>query len=926
VPAQHQNTLFFDIETGGFSGRHNPILSISWAHNQEAVETRYAKLAPGAAISRWSENKIWEPIRSRMSPLINEQHALMDFLSQLEGAPENTRLVGWNIGYVAAAQSKTRAAGFDVQMIIERARQMGMEERARKAFARHQLVDIGAEWAWRIARGLTTGPVGERLVQQGVLHETLLEQARGFVKKGAEYASRYGLQSDVQIAEALSRHNRWFTGWKQELVYEVIMGRPLESAHASDADVRALRQIMAAGGEVNEEFLRKWAPMALRNKLVGQLKFVPETAAEMVPERYTGIMAEAERWGLRGEVETELRKTARLSGIEFSEVMAGRGIALRERVVRGAGIADELSRAGAGQLAGLMDDITPFLKSHWGKIAIGAGLTAGYLLQPGQWFSGKDDEYNVIEGLPHGGIAERMRRGMTDFGSGWVRAALKRGVSVRDIARASFKSGGGGGATQAAFIAGVEEQFKRGTGRGLRYMRQVTRGEVVPTISEYGGRVTSFRLGEQIAAGGMGEVRAATVMRTGEQAVYKTAREGMGTGTFGGDILVGGGAGGATSSVMQIQQARKIAEDFGMQKQLAKVESEFVEKGALEQIGKQYGGLAKETEEFGRAAGTMIETAATTGGKTFKDPIQYEAFIQKQAHMAMPKHVPDVLGTSRVGFFQEHAGRKLTEQEMPQAVAWARRQFKQLMKGEKGVQHLDPHMGQITMHPQKGYQMIDWGLAAPAKVGGHPPAAVADATQMLDYNMKMALGGEAFTRSHMRIMDAGDAATEFMRLHKDEIARKTVQRQSANAAEAARQAAMSASSGPLPPGMPVSPMVPGAVSARQADKAERIGSIPGIKTGADRPAARGTGTVRQRLRKNTPFGSPTDLNRTTSGDVSKRPKVASRQNRGIMEPNQQKKKRKATLQVKHKESAIRASQNSLRPGKRHRHSAGRIVI
>ena len=34
-------------------------------------------------------------------------------------------------------------------------------------------------------------------------------------------------------------------------------------------------------------------------------------------------------------------------------------------------------------------------------------------------FSGFDDSYNIIEGLPHGGMGQDMRRQLTEFGSGW---------------------------------------------------------------------------------------------------------------------------------------------------------------------------------------------------------------------------------------------------------------------------------------------------------------------------------------------------------------------------------------------------------------------------------------------------------------------------------------------------------------------------
>jgi endonuclease YncB( thermonuclease family)/DNA polymerase III epsilon subunit-like protein len=56
-----------------------------------------------------------------------------------------------------------------------------------------------------------------------------------------------------------------------------------------------------------------------------------------------------------------------------------------------------------------------FALKNKGKLAIGVGLLAvGGLL-----FSGKDDEYNTIEALQHGNMAEGIRRTYTDFGSGY---------------------------------------------------------------------------------------------------------------------------------------------------------------------------------------------------------------------------------------------------------------------------------------------------------------------------------------------------------------------------------------------------------------------------------------------------------------------------------------------------------------------------
>lgn len=69
------------------------------------------------------------------------------------------------------------------------------------------------------------------------------------------------------------------------------------------------------------------------------------------------------------------------------------------------------------------------IKNRWmslsprAKLGVGVGLgLSGFM------FSGKDDEYNVIEGLRHGGLAQGIRRSHTDFGSGWQGSNL--GFSV----------------------------------------------------------------------------------------------------------------------------------------------------------------------------------------------------------------------------------------------------------------------------------------------------------------------------------------------------------------------------------------------------------------------------------------------------------------------------------------------------------------
>ena len=351
----------------------------------------------------------------------------MKFLDVLETAPENTRLMGWNIGYVAAPQGRTRAGGFDVQMLMSRAQQYGLEHRYRKAIRKMEIQDLGAQWALKIAKSVAGTTRGWHLVQEGVLHPDLHAEAVGYLKQAGKLASEQGLRGEVEIAEALSRENIRFSGWKQEMVYELLHGKELAGAHESAEDVRALREILGSEKELDETFVRRWSRMALENKLVSRAKYAE--AAEATPARFQAIMQEAEEWGVREGVETKLRTAAMEADVPWRTVEQGLGIPTKSRVVGSTVVSEAVP--GSARISKAFDFAAPFLKRHPGKIAIAASAAALMALKPGTLFSGKDDEYNVIEGLRHGGEAERMRRLLTEFGSGWLGKILR---SAEDIA------------------------------------------------------------------------------------------------------------------------------------------------------------------------------------------------------------------------------------------------------------------------------------------------------------------------------------------------------------------------------------------------------------------------------------------------------------------------------------------------------------
>jgi hypothetical protein len=80
----------------------------------------------------------------------------------------------------------------------------------------------------------------------------------------------------------------------------------------------------------------------------------------------------------------------------------------------------------------------------WKSLAAGVGGSIAAHAIMGLSFSGKDDYWNSIEGLFHGGMAETQRKTLTEFGSGWD--------SARAMARSIYK----GMDEQAAF-----DKFRR---------------------------------------------------------------------------------------------------------------------------------------------------------------------------------------------------------------------------------------------------------------------------------------------------------------------------------------------------------------------------------------------------------------------------------------------------------------------------------
>ena len=170
------------------------------------------------------------------------------------------------------------------------------------------------------------------------------------------------------------------------------------------------------------------------------------------------------------------RFSAKDDAFNTIEGLSHKGIAQKKR--------HELTEFGSGWMPNPMavletlDDIayTARRAGYWTWGGLGQGISNTY-----SQFSGKDDEYNTIEGLKHGGWAQQKRRQMTDFGSGWTGILGKFRGSIGSITGnlSKFMAKGGSGLlhpVEAAKMASGKsvEAFAESLGGKSTIIRQDT--------------------------------------------------------------------------------------------------------------------------------------------------------------------------------------------------------------------------------------------------------------------------------------------------------------------------------------------------------------------------------------------------------------------------------------------------------------------
>lgn len=245
--------------------------------------------------------------------------------------------------------------GFDIGFIQRRARTYGLEKRFTTAMKGREVLDPVYQVKDIVASAIS------RHADIGTF-STALE---GKSWKEAELAwsalpfekrpTEYNLIAQVKGYLKADRESAMFKGWKLEDLYKLL---PEEG------------------------------------KLTGQAH---EAATDI---KMTQRVTQAAR---TGELEQELQKPAR--AFQWMETVKARGY-------HQFGPGRLLSQA---DVEGLGLALPRWWQTKPAKVA-GLGLAA---VLAASLFTGRDDEYNTIEGLPHGGFAQSGRLQLTEFGSGW---------------------------------------------------------------------------------------------------------------------------------------------------------------------------------------------------------------------------------------------------------------------------------------------------------------------------------------------------------------------------------------------------------------------------------------------------------------------------------------------------------------------------
>lgn len=458
--------LFFDIETGGLwstigesivaqkrewgiekpEPRVSSILSISYKVGDKS-STFYSKPVVNSWVSQFSQENILPQLQGKITN--TEEDTIRQFIQVLRQNPD-AYITGYNI------------LGFDLRFLQNRAAQYELRDQLVQALRGRIIIDTGF-----LVRDQIMSAIVEH-IWKGTFKEELggktfdQLELEYFGPKGRQYNRRtpivpYQEQNKafkvLSQAEAFVRggYKGRVQGWKLAPIfaqYAEWANLPAEqkslasAAHESLADVKMTEILYEAvnSGKFQqfverEEFAKSWLQEMLESRAVSAAKDV--TAGEYY--RPTPNLKER----------ITPRKVADTAQDFLSQ--AARRIERNPALL----LPDQPLPKGAGKWAVVL------------AVSAAALLTgAGYLA-----FSGSDDEYNVIEGLRHDGIASDYRRSMTEFGSGW----LGYGAPIAAGITAAMLSGD--------MSLGVSMYAGASSGASLGYLVGGTKGSIAGVIA-----------------------------------------------------------------------------------------------------------------------------------------------------------------------------------------------------------------------------------------------------------------------------------------------------------------------------------------------------------------------------------------------------------------------------------------------------------
>lgn len=257
-------------------------MSVSYAIGDSEPVTEFAHPQPGSWLSRFSKENILPQVQSA-SQTATEKQVIEGFIRGLESAPKGAHIVGYNI------------KNFDIPFLRGRAREYGLEEDLLASIKGKRQIDVGLR-----TKMIVAGAIDEH-IQRGTFTEQLGGKTWGqaqvayerlpYAQRPPEYRMLKQMESFAKEAyQPESVANKQVRGWKLEQIFPLIDSDfdLARKAHQSSADVLMTKRLFEAvgTGELEAkartpEFAQAW----LRSTVEG-LQNAPSPAQKAAGEIY----------------------------------------------------------------------------------------------------------------------------------------------------------------------------------------------------------------------------------------------------------------------------------------------------------------------------------------------------------------------------------------------------------------------------------------------------------------------------------------------------------------------------------------------------------------------------------------------------------------------------------------------------------------